>query len=80
MTILHYLSRIASEGTEGMKFVLDKLTIMDRNILKESLKRVDSNGFEAILFFVKDFTYRVIENYNRLKREAIEEGGRNRSD
>lgn len=45
MTILHYLSRIASEGTGGMKFVLDKLTIMDRNILKESLKRVDSNGF-----------------------------------
>lgn len=52
------MSELASSGPEGMEFVLEKLPMMDRTHLKESLKKVDTNGFEAILYFVRDFTLR----------------------
>lgn len=63
MTILHYLSKVASRDREGMEFVIDKLCQLDKNSLKESLKKIDVNGFESILYFVRDFTSEVIRNY-----------------
>lgn len=36
---------------------------MDKNNLKNNLKKVDINGFEAILYFVKDFTTKVKQNF-----------------
>ena len=43
---------------------MDRLLDSDRNVLKGALKKIDTNGFEAILFFVKDFTFKVKENFN----------------
>lgn len=63
MTILHYLSKIASQDCEGMEFVIDRLCQLDKNSLKESLKKIDTNGFESILYFVRDFTSEIIKNY-----------------
>jgi len=63
MTILHYLSKVASRDRAGMEFVIDRLCELDKNSLKESLKKIDINGFESILYFVRDFTYEVIRNY-----------------
>jgi ankyrin repeat protein len=66
MTILHYLSKIASKDRAGMEFVIERLCQLDKNSLKESLKKIDINGFEAILYFVRDFTYEVIKNYTSM--------------
>lgn len=70
-TLLHYFSHLASESSEDIQFVLERLQpkedkkTEERNKLRDALKRTDVNGFEAILIFVKDFTYKVKENFNR---------------
>lgn len=71
MTILHYLSRVASKSCEGIEFVIDRLSQLDKTSLKENLKRVDVNGFEFILYFVRDFTCEVITNFQSSVQRGV---------
>lgn len=71
---------------EGIQFVIERLQpkdekekdtkkYEDRNKLRDALKRTDINGFEAILFFVKDFTSKVKSNFNKRVKILRENGG-----
>ena len=42
---------------------------------RDSLKKVDKNGFEAILLFVKDFTFSAKSNFKKRVKELKERGG-----
>lgn len=86
-TLLHYFSHLASEGLEGIQFVIERLQLKEekekekdkkyeeRNKLRDALKRTDINGFEAILFFVRDFTSKVKSNFNKRVKILREAGG-----
>lgn len=55
-TILHCLSSLACKGLEELRFVEKKLKECNQSELKSNLKKIDHQGFDFLLFFVKSFS------------------------
>lgn len=50
---MHCLSHLACKGSEEMRFVLHKFKEALAADLKIHLKKLDNNGFDFFLYFVK---------------------------
>ena len=55
-TIMHRLSNLACKGISEMTFVEGKLKEAGTSDLRINLKKIDQNGFDFLLYFVKNFT------------------------
>jgi hypothetical protein len=54
--ILHCLGSLACKGHDEIKFVEKKLRECSTNELKTHLRKIDHNGFDFLLYFLKSFT------------------------
>jgi hypothetical protein len=62
-SILHCLSNIACKGNEEIVFVQKKLKSASTNEFRVNLKKVDINGFDFLLYFVKNFVKTAKSNF-----------------
>lgn len=67
-SILHCLSSLACRGLEELKFVEKKLKECNQNELKSNIKKIDHNGFDFLLLFVKNFTENASYNFKKSVR------------
>lgn len=70
-SIMHCLSNIACKGSEEMNFVQKKLKNASVNELRINLKKVDINGFDFLLYFVKNFIKTARSNFDRMVEQFI---------
>lgn len=70
-SILHCLSSLACRGLEELKFVEKKLKECSQGELKTNLKTIDHNGFDFLLYFLKNFTENAAANFRRSVRRQL---------
>jgi hypothetical protein len=68
---MHCLSNIACKGNDEMNFVQKKFKNASVNELRINLKKVDINGFDFLLYFVKNFIKTAKANFDRMIEQNI---------
>ena len=53
---IYYLTKIGCQGEYQLQFVYSKLLQTDEKILRNEVRKVDMNGFQFLIYFVKKFT------------------------
>jgi hypothetical protein len=62
---------LACKGLEELRFVEKKLKECNVNELKANLKKIDHNGFDFLLYFVKCFADYAASNFRKtVKKHA----------
>ena len=62
---------MACKGLDEIKFVEKKLKECNVGELKSNLKKIDHNGFDFLLYFLKCFTENALPNYKKNVKKMI---------
>lgn len=56
-----------------MEFVEGKFVEAQKSDLRINLKKTDQNGFDFLLYFVKNFTETIKDTFNKWKKQFLKE-------